>query len=71
MAGGGARGAGHGLGSSCEDNVAFAENDVLSAVYNRLESTAAETVDGEGGGMHWHARAQTNVAGAEEESQKC
>ncbi len=49
--------------------MAFAEENVLSAVHYRLESTAAETVDSKGGCMHWHSRTQTNVAGAEDESQ--
>ena len=56
------RGAGHRLGSAGEDNVAVAEEDVLSTVHNGLETAAAEAIDGECGNVHRHTAAKTDVA---------
>ncbi len=45
--------------------MAVAEEDVLGAVDDGLETAAAEAVDGERGNVHWHTAAQTDVARAE------
>lgn len=63
---GSARCTGHGLGPAGKNNVAVAEEDVLSAVDDGLEAAAAEAVHGERGNVHWHTAAQADVARAEE-----
>ena len=63
--GGGARGAGHGLGAACKHDVALAQEDVLGTVDDGLEAAATEAVDGESGHVYWNAAAQTHVAGAD------
>lgn len=42
------RGEGHGLGTSGQDQVRVANNDLMSGVDDGLETRSAETVDGQG-----------------------
>ena len=51
----------HVLGSTCENNVDFLKANILGAQDNRLEARAAQTIDGEAGGLDATTRLQANV----------
>lgn len=57
------RSQGHGLGTTGQDNVGIASNDLMGSVNDRLEARSAETVDGEGGDGDVEAGAESNMTG--------
>eukprot|EP00961_Rhodomonas_salina_P119575 1609038-Rhodomonas_salina.1 len=56
------RGHGHVLGTAARHNLALAHGDVLGALHNGLEASAAKPVDGQGRGVQSHSRADADMA---------